>query len=321
MLTKTKLESDLKKYGDIKTTGNIIKVLLEDGSTNSRLQLLNVLKEVLEPHGAELKTDKPSLSSVGYVQVGIFKILGKPGKKQGGGSAGLDNEKIMIDTINAMIKETGGALDVCFVGKNKKFTVKQVVRAEEMGRAVTNRAKSDVDLISVDNKKYKFSLKKDNAEYWESADSIFGKEASIAINKGVKANQINLEPYLGPKGGDQKPRFTKNKAILKIVPEIKIKMRDTEKQNVIFGNDIKANNGAVIKKTFLRTDFKYENDCLFVNCTYVYTELKDVKGTDEDPVWLIRNDGTRSSDVMGIYGLRALAAYTKRAKRAKEISR
>jgi|TARA_R110000744_G_scaffold372127_1_gene483623 hypothetical protein len=317
-ISKTKLESDLKKYGGIKTAGNTIKVLLEDGSANSRLKLLNVLEEVLEPHGAEFKTDKPSLSSVGYIQVGVFKILGKPAKKQGGGSAGLDNEKIMINTINKIIKETGGALDVCFVGKNKKFTVKQIVHAEEMGRAVTNRAKSDVDLISIDNKKYKFSLKKDNAEYWESADKLFGKEAGNAIKRSVKANLINLEPYMG---ADKKPRFTKNKPILRIAPEVKIRMRDPEKQNVIFGNDIIVNDGAVIKKTFLISDFKYENDCLFVNCTYVYTELRDVKGTDEDPIWLIRNDSTRSSDVMGIYGLRALAAYSKRASRAKEITR
>ena len=40
MLTKTKLESDLKKYGDIKTTGNIIKVLFSNISEFKKSFLL-----------------------------------------------------------------------------------------------------------------------------------------------------------------------------------------------------------------------------------------------------------------------------------------
>lgn len=317
-ISKSGLESELKKYGEIKSSGNTIKVLLKDGSANSRLELLNILKEVLKPHGAEFKTDKPGLSSIGYVQVGSLRIVGKAASKQGGGSAGLDNEKVMIDSINKIIKETGGAVDVCFVSKTKKFTVPQVIEALEMGRAVTNRAKSDVDLKTIDNELFKFSLKKDNAEYWESADALFGRQSGEAISKAVKNNQVVLEPAIGT---DKKPKFTKNKAVLKISPEIRILMTDQEKQNVIFGNDIKENKGAVIKRTFISSDFKYEKDCIFVNCTHIYTVLRDVKGTDEEPVWLVRNDSTRASDKIGIYGLRPLAAYMKRAKKAKEISR
>ena len=317
-ITKQNLEKDLKKYGNIKTSGNTIKVLLEDGRANARVEFLNILLEVLRPHDAVLKTDKPGLSSVGYIQVNNFRIVGKPAKKQGGGSAGLDNEKIMIDSINKIIKETGGALDVCFVSKNKKFTAIQIVKAVEMGRAVTNRAKSDVDLISEDKTVYKFSLKKDNAEYWESADNLFGKESGIAINRAVKEGRVKLESAIGT---DKKPKFNKNKPVLKINPEVKIKMTDVEKKNVIFGNDIKEGKGAVIKRTFTINDFKYENDCLYINCSHLYTKLSDVNNTDEEPIWLIRNDSTRASDKIGIYGLRPLASYKKRANRATEIKR
>ena len=98
-------------------------------------------------------------------------------------------------------------------------------------------------------------------------------------------------------------------------------MTDAEKKNVIFGNDIKEGKGAVIKRTFTINDFKYENDCLYINCSHLYTKLSDVNNTDEEPIWLIRNDSTRASDKIGIYGLRPLASYKKRANRATEIRR
>jgi hypothetical protein len=45
-ITKTILETQLKKFGKVKVSGNSFKVLLEDGSAKSRIQFLNTLTDV-----------------------------------------------------------------------------------------------------------------------------------------------------------------------------------------------------------------------------------------------------------------------------------
>jgi hypothetical protein len=47
-ITKTILETQLKKFGKVKVSGNSFKVLLEDGSAKSRIQflILNTLTDV-----------------------------------------------------------------------------------------------------------------------------------------------------------------------------------------------------------------------------------------------------------------------------------
>lgn len=310
----------LKKngYKNIKITGNTIKVLLANGSAAGRLDFLKKVVQLFQGQKATHKTDKPGLSSVGYVQVDKFRLVGKPASRQGGGSAGLDNEKIMMDSVNKIIRDIGGEVDVCIKGKNGRMTVKQVIKAEEMGRKVVGRAKSDIDLVTLDGKRYKFSLKKDNAEYWESADKLFGPAAGNAIRKAVKRGTVTLSPVLAP---NNKPKQNKGKTVYKISPEVKIQMTQKEKQDVIFGNDIKPNKGAVLKRTFTVNDFKYKDGCLHMEVSYIYKKLADVIGSNEEPIWLVRNDSTRASDKLGIYGLRPLAAYMKRAKQAKKIER
>lgn len=315
--SKPALQEQLKSFGTVKVSGNQFKVLLADGSTAARINFLNTLQDILP--NAVIKNDNTSFSSVGYVQVDQFKIAGKPAKRQGAGSAGLKNEEVFINSINKAIKNTGGSLDVCLVGKNNvKITIKQVSKAVEMGRMTSDYAKSDVDLIYENGGIFKVSLKQDNAEMWESADTRFGEKIRTKIDEAQRAGRVKLEPIKSAGGGVKK---NQGKTVVKIVPESKVKMSLSEQKSVVFGNDIKEGKGAVVKKTFSAGDFTYENDCLFIKCSKIFRNIQDVRAAGETPTILIRADANRNSKKLGIAGLRVIVnVENNRTRRALDLT-
>jgi len=314
--SKSALQEQLKPFGKLKVEGNRFKVLLADGSAAARINFLNTLQDILP--NAVIKNDNTNFSSVGYIQVDQFKIAGKPAKRQGAGSAGLTNENVFINSINKAIKDTGGSLDVCLIGKNNvKITIKQVSEAIEMGRQTSDYAKSDVDLIH-ENGIYKISLKQDNAEMWESADTRFGEMIRTKIDEAQKQGKVKLEPIMSAGGSVKK---NQGKTVVKIVPESKVRMSLEEQNSVVFGNDIKEGKGAVVKKTFSTADFTYENDCLFIKCSKIYRNIQDVRNAGETPTILIRADSNRNSKKLGIAGLRIIVnVENNRTRRALDLT-
>ena len=314
--SKPALQEQLKPFGKLKVEGNRFKVLLADGSTAARINFLNTLQDILP--NAVIKNDNTNFSSVGYIQVDQFKIAGKPAKRQGAGSAGLKNENVFINSINKAIKDTGGSLDVCLIGGNNvKITIKQVSEAVEMGRQTSDYAKSDVDLIH-ENGIYKISLKQDNAEMWESADTRFGEMIRTKIDEAQKQGKVKLEPIMAAGGSVKK---NQGKTVVKIVPESKVRMSLAEQKSVVFGNDIKEGKGAVVKKTFSTADFTYENDCLFIKCSKIYRNIQDVRTAGETPTILIRADSNRNSKKLGIAGLRIIVnVENNRTRRALDLT-
>jgi len=315
-ISKSALENQLKKFGKVKVSGNSFKVLLEDGSAKSRIDFLKTINDVLIGYKPRIMNDNPNFSSVGYVKIDNFRVAGKPAKRQGMGSAGLGNEETFINSINKAIKQAGGSIDVCLIGKNNvKFTAKEVTKAVEMGRQTSGGAKSDVDLIGAEV--YKISLKQDNAEMWESADTRYGAFIKGKIEEAQRKGSVTLEPVLDVTG---KPKTNGGKTVVKLVPESKIKISDAEQKSVVFGSDIKEGKGAVVKKTFSQNDFVYENDCLNISCTKVFRKLSDVKAAGETPTILIRSDASRNSKELGIPGLRIIVSIeNSRVQRALSI--
>lgn len=273
-----------------KVSATKIAILVDQNRVDA---LENIQKNI---KGSVYDKTPSSASSVGFVKVNNkFLIYAKPASKQGKASAGVDNEQKLVDFINSSAKT--GPINVFFMNGNKSFEVFGCVEAVSAGTDTSGRKKSDVNLIDYKGKVYPISIKKDDAEYWESADSYFGQEAKFIIDKAVSEGKTKLVPQNG--------YFT-------IEPNIAVEATRNEKQDVVFGSDIQPN-GCVITKTFSTGSFELKEDTLVVEVSNIIESLGDVKD-DKDVYFLIRNDKTRKS-IKEYPGIRILAAYKKRINR------
>jgi hypothetical protein len=231
-----------------------------------------------------------SASSFGAISIDGFEIVLKP-LGQGLKSAGVENEHILIDTIN-----NSGCKIIKFVSDSKTFLIENVSHASSVGTDTKNRKKADIIINTTDGLQVPISIKKDSAEYWESADSLFGERARIELDSAISKGSVELT--------------VDENGLYKVFPSIAVEPTIEEKIDVVFGSDI-LGAGAVITKTFLEKDFTINDDTLIIAASSVITDISDVIGTDKDVLFLIRNDSTRNSKI-GYKGLRVLAAYRKR---------
>lgn len=214
----------------------------------------------------------------------------------------MGNEDFLVDYINEVSKT--GPVNVVFKSPNDSYVVNGCSKATSVGTDTAGRKKADVILHDNKGNTFPISIKKDDAETWESADSYFSAEAKTIIDKAVLAKKTKLV--------DQKTYFT-------IEPNIAVKATLQEKKAVVFGSDL-FNMGAVITKTFASSSFSQEDDTLTVTVSNIITKLEDVKG-DKDVYFLIRNDKTRKS-IKEYPGIRVLASYKKRInKNVKVVER
>lgn len=257
---------------------------------------VEVLEKIEKQLNGKYDRTPTSASSVGMVKVGGVSILAKPANKQGIKSAGLDNEHILVEIINQKTKT--GPINITFISGNKKFEMIGVTSAVSAGSDTTGRKKSDVNIISK-KKTYPISIKKDNAEYWESADSYAGEIARKVLEKAINDGLISLTD--GPGGTTIMSKNIAYPATTK------------EKRSVIFGSDIE-NSGCVIKRTFSKNDFKDDGNNLTIQVSEIITSLSDIN-KDNDVWFLIRQDKSRNNKMLGYKGLRILAAYEKRINR------
>jgi hypothetical protein len=270
-----------------KMSGNKIAVLTEENR-------VDVLKNINKKIKGSIYDKTPSSeSSVGRVKVGGFVVLAKPAGKQGTASAGVGNEQFLVETVQKAIKKMG-AVNVVFKAGAKTFKVPNCIKIESVGADTAGRKKADVVLYNKRNVKYSVSIKKDDAETWESADSYFSGEAKKIIDKAIKA---------------KKTKLVSHGSYYTIEPNIAVTSTGKEKTDVVFGSDLSVN-GAVVTKTFSKDDFDLSGESLVITVSNIITELSDVKG-DKDVYFFIRNDKTRKS-IPEYPGIRILAAYKKR---------
>ena len=238
------------------------------------------------------------LSSTGVVTLnGNYIILAKPASRQGKASAGLDNEDKLINEINNYIDSGWGSIKVIFLGSGKRVEVNGVKRAQSVGADTAGRKKSDVNLIT-DSGEFPISIKKTNAEYWESADRIWGDKAKSAIDFLSKNGDIKLIQESGI--------YTFGNG----VTGIGIPATDSEKTNFVFGSDL-LGRGIVVKQTFSSSTFRWDETTgsLTVTCNKIFKTLSDVSSSSEDVYLFIRKDRTRRNPYPG---MRVLAAYKSR---------
>jgi len=270
-----------------KISRNKIAILTEE----NRIDVLKSLNKKIS--GSIYDRAPSSESSVGKLKIANFVVLVKPAGKQGSASAGVDNEKFLVDTVTKIIEKLG-SINIHFKAGSKTFKIANCNSVTSVGADTAGRKKADVLFSNKANIKYPVSIKKDNAETWETADSYFREDAKKIIDKAVNDNKTKLV--------SQGSYYT-------IEPNIAVMSTRKEKTDVVFGSDL-TQNGAVITKTFSKDDFELKDEILIIHVSDIITELFEVKG-DKDVYFLIRNDKTRKA-IKEYPGIRVLAVYKKR---------
>ena len=296
-LKKTKLKTLIK--------GNNIEVLVDTPPKNKDIFRKEVLLTLLKNLKAAKAAYDPLGSSIGRI---VFadnptKIYVKDIGKKGDNSAGIGNEKAIAAMIDKVIENHGFA-NVTFVDDQKrKLTIKNVTQVDISGRSSGTRKhggevkKADVVLRSRQGQ-LPVSIKKINAEYWESADTYYGAKAGALIKK------LRQEGYV-------KLLKTDKPGILKLNKEIVVEPTDQEAQHVIFGGDINPEGGVIIQ-TFLPEHFVQDGAKVTIQAHAVIKTKEDIPESHL-MMWLIRNDSSRNIAAIGIPGVRVYAAAYKRA--------
>jgi len=321
----TEIESRLRTagYTRFKDRTRTRVCVLADGD---RVAILRAIESLFFEEGATYNPDYRTpvvrrgnrttggnqVSSLGVVQVGDFLVYTAPASRQGGGSAGLGNENNLIACINNhLVRGTGTneSISIALVQGSRSVVINDVIRADSVGTQTAGRAKSDVNLVKVDGTVFPISLKQNNAQMWESADTLFGDRAKDVLSQLSRTGRIQLS------------RNASGDVIFgNGVSGVAIPTTDDEATNVIFGSDILANGGAVLKQTFMSAQspncsWDPVSQTLTITGTKLYTQLSQVRGTDEEPVILIRRDSSRQAGLgrdRNWKGLRVLVVYRSR---------
>jgi hypothetical protein len=310
-LSKPDIESVLNKagYKDLKVSGNKIGVLVQipDGQ-KKELFRSEVLKSILSLMQQNFPKSRPTLSmdarlsSIGGIEFAdnSIKILVKDTGNQGDQSAGVANEIQMASLLQSVIDRYGSA-NVTFVDpRGKTLTMNDCTAVDVAGRDTGNRKKADVVLQSPE-RSLPISIKKLNAEAWESADNLFGKKARGIIDKLVKDKQVKLNKL--EKTRDGAPVFALSK-------EIVIEPTEEETMSAIFGSDLNPKGGIIIQ-TFEPEHFVQTGQDVTIEAHAVITNRADIPESHL-MVWLLRNDPGRNSTALGIPGIRVMGATLTR---------
>ncbi len=270
--------------------------------------LERVLKEIPQ---LKYRGDEKAIrvSSVGVLEFqdgsGLWVIF-KPAKRQGSRSAGIDNENFLINRIKDFMKSKAKNINVLFRTKIKEYFIEQVKNVFSVGRNTKDRKKADIVIVDHEGNRFPISVKKVDAQYWESADRYYRDKAKNILTKAINDGKTKLFPH------------PKKNGIFVLKPEVAVAATPKEKIDVVFGSDILPN-GAVITQTFTNNVFHWndKNDTLEIECKHIITKPNEVRGKYD--VWfLIRNDSTRKS-IPDFPGLRIVATMTDRASRAVKI--
>ena len=277
-------------YRQLKRQSGVQVRVLIDGTTAERIRVCEILEGQFEDIGARYM-DNHNDSSIGAVLINNMRINVKPLKRQGSGSAGVENEHFCVDTINDMVKEIGNpeGIRVQFKqqGSSRRKTYKNIVSVKQVGGDTKGRKKADILVTNKSGISYPISIKKDGYEMLESADSYYTGKARKKFDRLMKEGKVELE-FLKEKRGRQ-GKYN----VWKVAPNFAIKATPQEKKDVVFGSDIITKKGAVVVRTFRGSDFKYDGkkNLLVINCTEVIYEMSHAKA-----VWfLVRNDETRNA--------------------------
>jgi hypothetical protein len=260
--------------------------------------LLAMLEQQVPELGPHSGVDA-KISSLGYIGFSgdPTKIVVKDLGAQGANSAGVANEAELANILQSMV-ERFQSIDVEFKDpRGKTLKLNDVTEIELVGKDVADRKKADVVLKS-GSKSLPISLKKLDAETWESADTMFGKKAREIIDDLVDKGIVTLKKLPGDDG-------------YALSKEIVVEPTEEEAMDAIFGTDINPKGGIVIQ-TFKPEHFIQEENKITVDCHAVIKTKQDIPESHL-MVWLLRNNAGRLSKSLGIRGIRPMASVLTRA--------
>lgn len=291
---------------ETKASGNKLSVMVQipDGAKKNEFR-----KEIFRDLLATFLKQAPELgpfvgvdakiSSLGFIgfEKDNTKVVVKDQGVQGEKSAGVANEAELAAILQSMV-EKYKSIDVEFRDpRGKSLKLNNVTEVEMVGKDVKERKKADVVLKS-ENKRLPVSLKKLDAETWESADTMFGKKAREIIDNLVDQGVVALRKLPGDDG-------------YALSKEIVVEPTEEEAMSAIFGSDINPEGGIVIQ-TFQPEHFVQEENKITIECHAVIKNKQDIPESHL-MVWLIRNNAGRLSKSLGIRGLRPMASVLTRA--------
>ena len=311
-MTINEIENVLRKLGfnNFKSkTANRIAVLVD----GDRGAILRQIEQIFKSKGAVYNPNYQTpngnqISSLGAVDIGGKVVYTRPASRQGSKSPGIGNEIALVNLINKYLDTGYGpyhTITVILRGPGKTITIPKVLIAERSSPDTSKRKKSDVNLIRLGLPAFPISLKQSNAEFWESADTIYGSQAANIMETLEKNGELKITRT------GNKVSFGSN------ISGIAIPATDEEKLNFIFGSDI-LGNGAIVKQTFngdANTHWDDSSLTLTIYCNTLYDNLQQIKVSPEDPYILIRKDSSRTAGLGGrrdYAGLRVQVVYKSR---------
>jgi hypothetical protein len=217
-------------------------------------------------------------------------IIVKPKERQGGLSAGLDNEQALVDGINQYT--SGGPINVIFKGENKTLTYNNVSSAKSVGTDTAGGKKADVQLLGEEgNVIANISLKKANASMWESADRRYKDLINKLSQKLINNPFLTIGLRKTEKEGIYHLYNPKTNTDLSGI--IITNLPNNENESIVFGTDKPKT--VVIKQTFSPNDFSFSDPTLTIKSEVIFTDLSDVEGTEYEPILVLRHDVTRTA--------------------------
>ena len=293
-------------YEDLRAKGNNLLVLAQipDGAKKNEFRrqiftdVFDNLKNNFSHLGPYIGSDTriSSLGFIGFSEIPT-RVVVKDAGIQGDNSSGVANETELAGMLQSMV-EKYKSIDVVFKDpRGKTLSIDGVDNVELTGKDVKEKKKADIVLRSSE-KRLPVSIKKLDAETWESADTMFGAKAREIIDDLVEKDLVDLE-----KISDQ--------AGYRLSKEIVVEPTEEEAMLAIFGSDIQHEGGIVIQ-TFRPEHFVQEGNQITIDCHAVIKEKSDIPESHM-MVWLIRNNAGRLSRALGIRGLRPMASILSRA--------
>jgi len=276
--------------------GRTLRLLL---STTNDKERKKVAQDIASELGGDLERDGKD------VRIAGGKIQIKSASHQGKKSGGIENELHLVNKIKEFVKERG-PLTVTFVGDNgKRISANNVTDAVHVGADTKDRKKTDVQLLTQDNL-VPISIKKRTSEHWESADTYFGSRLDTAVDHLLAKKKITITPT----GNFRKDGVP----VVRINPTVAIPATDKESVDVVFGSDILAGNGAVVKETFQDEHYTLQGNHLTITAELVITQPKDIP-ENLKVVWVIGNSSERMRPRSKYPGLRPQAFYASRVNK------
>ena len=232
-------------------------------------------------------------SSIGAITYKNSLFLLKPTGAQGRASAGTENEDVLENEIKKYLEL--GVKNVIFKGSNKSYSIPNVTGVTGVGYDVAGGKKADI-VITGTAGNYPISIKKDNAGFWESADTRYKDLMTKLVTKiknGDFAPELVFVPFVDKLGNEKKGinlmynDTTKSKISGVLVTDLPNK----EEESIIFGSD----NAVVIYRTYTESDFNQQGDDLIITVSKIIENMEDVVEYNLEPVLNVRHDSTRSA--------------------------